>query len=171
MIWTLRTRSRRLSSGERVGRVKVPVEALVMTERSAMSAMTAAKATQRRLVMTVLRRTLEKVCRSLSRLLKTTWASGDDVDEVGVQQEQANVADVAEDGRQVLDEIEVAVDEDGYAESGGGAAVSGRTSNDMQKPRGWDDSGDDCAGTSPDFYPAAPPDPSLSDKFQPQLDV
>ena len=42
-----------------------------------------------------------------------------------------------------------------------GAAVSGRTSNDMQKARGWDDSGDDCAGISPDFYPAAPPDPSV----------
>ena len=101
--------------------------------------------------------------------MKTTWASGDDVDEVEVQQEQAKVADVAEDGRQVLDENEVAVDEDGYADRGVGAAVSGRTSNDMQKARGWDDSGDDCAGTS-DFYPAAPP-PSLSDKFQPQLDV
>ena len=109
--------------------------------------------------------------RSLSRLLKTTWASGDDVDEVEVQQEQAKAADVVEDGRQVLDENEVAVDEDGYAERGVGAAISGRTSNDMQKARGWDDSGDDCAGTSPDFYPAAPPDPSLSDKFQPQLDV
>ena len=60
MIWTLRIRSRRLSSGERVGRAKVPVETLVMTERSAMSAMTAAKAMRRRLVMTVLRRTLEK---------------------------------------------------------------------------------------------------------------
>ena len=59
MIWTLRIRSRRLSSGERVGRAKVPVETLVMTERSAMSAMTAAKAMRRRLVMTVLRRTLE----------------------------------------------------------------------------------------------------------------
>ena len=44
MIWTLRIRSRRLSSGERVGRAKVPVETLVMTERSAISAMTAAKA-------------------------------------------------------------------------------------------------------------------------------
>ena len=104
MIWTLRIRSRRLSSGERVGRAKVPVETLVMTERSAMSAMTTAKAMR-------------------------------------------------------------------YAERGVGAAISGRTSNDMQKARGWDDSGDDCAGTSPDFYPAAPPDPSLSDKFQPQLDV
>ena len=93
------------------------------------------------------------------------------MDEVEVRQEQAKSADVAEDGRQVLDENEVAVDEDGYAERGVGAAVSGRTSNDMQKARGWDDSGDDCAGTSPDFYPAAPPDPSLSDKFQPQLDV
>ena len=60
MIWTLRIRSRRLSSGERVGRAKVPVETLVMTERSAMSAMTAAKAMRRRLVMAVLRRTLEK---------------------------------------------------------------------------------------------------------------
>ena len=60
MIWTLRIRSRRLSSGERVGRAKVPVETLVMTERSAMLAMTAAKAMRRRLVMTVLRRTLEK---------------------------------------------------------------------------------------------------------------
>ena len=60
MIWTLRIRSRRLSSGEKVGRAKVPVEALVMTERSAMSAMRAAKAMRRRLVMTVLRRTLEK---------------------------------------------------------------------------------------------------------------
>ena len=109
--------------------------------------------------------------RSLSRLLKTTWTSGDDVDEVEVQQEQAIVADVAEVGRHVLDENEVAVDEDGYAERGVGAAVSGRTSNDMQKARGWDDFGDDCAGTSPDFYPAAPPGPSLSDKFQPQLDV
>ena len=93
------------------------------------------------------------------------------MDEVKVQQEQAKPADVAEDGRQVLDENEVAVDEDGYAERGVGAAISSRTSNDMQKARGWDDSGDDCAGTSPDFYPAAPPDPSLSDKFQPQLDV
>ena len=46
--------------GERVGRAKVPVETLVMTERSAMSAMTAAKAMRRRLVMAVLRRTLEK---------------------------------------------------------------------------------------------------------------
>ena len=62
MIWTLRIRSRRLSSGERVGRAKVPVETLMLTERSAMymSAMTAAKAMRRRLVMTVLRRTLEK---------------------------------------------------------------------------------------------------------------
>ena len=60
MIWTLRIRSRRLSSGERVGRTKAPVEALVMTERSAISAMTAVKAMRRRLVMTVLRRTLEK---------------------------------------------------------------------------------------------------------------
>ena len=60
MIWTLRIPSRRFSSGERVGRAKVPVETLVMTERSAMSAMTAAKAMRRRLVMTVLRRTLEK---------------------------------------------------------------------------------------------------------------
>ena len=42
MIWTLRIRSRRLSSGERVGRAKVPVETLVTTERSAMSTMTAA---------------------------------------------------------------------------------------------------------------------------------
>ena len=74
-----------------------------------------------------------------------------------MQQEQAKAADVAEDGRQVLDENEVAIDEDGYAEKGVGAAISGRTSNDMQKARGWDDSGDDCAGTSPDFYPAAPP--------------
>ena len=64
-----------------------------------------------------------------------------------MQQEQAKVADVAEDGRQVLEEIEVAVDEDGCAEKGVGAAVSGKTSNDMQKARGWDDSGDDCAGT------------------------
>ena len=87
------------------------------------------------------------------------------------QQEQAKVADVAEGGRQVLDENEVAVDKDGYAERGVGAAVSGRTSNDMQKARGWDDSGDDCAGTAPNFYPAAPPGPSLSDKFQPQLGV
>ena len=94
------------------------------------------------------------------------------MDEVEVQQEQAKTADVAGDGRQVLDENEVAVDEDGYAERGVGAAISGRTSNDnMQKARGWDDSGDDCAGTSPDFYPAALPDPSLSDKFQLQLDV
>ena len=93
------------------------------------------------------------------------------MDEVEVQQEQAKAANVAEDGRQVLDEDEVAVDEDGYAERGSGAAISGRASNDMQKARGWDDSGDDCAGTSPDFYPAAPPDPSLSDKFQPKLDV
>ena len=93
------------------------------------------------------------------------------MDQVEVQQEQAKVADVAEDGRQVLDENKVAVDEDGYAERGVGAAVSSRTSNDMQKGRGWDDSGDDCAGTSPDFHPAAPPDPSLSDKFQPQLDL
>ena len=54
-----------------------------------------------------------------------------------MQQEQAKVADVAEDGRQVLDENEMAVDEDGYAEKGAGAAVSGRTSNDMQKARGW----------------------------------
>ena len=100
-----------------------------------------------------------------------TWASGDDVDEVEVQQEQAEVADVAEDGRQVLDENEVAVDEDRYAERGVGAAARGRTSNDMQKARGWDDSGDDCAGTSPVFYPADPPGPSLPDKFQPQLDV
>ena len=99
-----------------------------------------------------------------------TWASGDDVGEVEVQQEQAKPADVAQDRRQVL-ENEVAVDEDGYAERGVGAAISGRRSNDMQKARGWDDSGNDCAGTSPDFYPAAPPDPSLSDKFQPQLDV
>ena len=90
------------------------------------------------------------------------------MDEVEVQQEQAKVA---EDGRQVLDENEVAVDEDGFVETGVGAAVSGRTSNHVQKGRGWDDSGDDCAGTSPDFYPTAPPDPSLSDKFQPQLDV
>ena len=93
------------------------------------------------------------------------------MDEVEVQQEQAKAADVAEDGRQVLDENEVAVDEDGYAERVVGAAISGRTSNDMQKARGRDDSGDDCAGTSPDFYPAAPADPSLSDNFQPQLDV
>ena len=83
------------------------------------------------------------------------------MDEVEVQQGQAKAVDVAEDGRQVLDENEVAVDEDGYAERGVGAAISVRTSNDMQKARGWDDSGDDCAGTSPDFYPAAPPDPSL----------
>ena len=55
------------------------------------------------------------------------------MDEVEVQQEQAKAADVAEDGRQVLDENEVAVDEDGYAERGVGAAISGRTSNDMQK--------------------------------------
>ena len=60
MIWTLWIRSRRLSSGERVGRAKVPMETLVMTERSAMSTMTAAKAMRRRLVMTILRRTLEK---------------------------------------------------------------------------------------------------------------
>ena len=60
MIWTLRIRSRQLSAGERVGRAKVLVETLVMTERSAMSAMTAAKAMRRRLVLTVLRRTLEK---------------------------------------------------------------------------------------------------------------
>ena len=73
------------------------------------------------------------------------------MDEVGVQQEQAKAADVAEDGRQVLDENEVAVDEDGYAERGIGAAISGRTSNNMQKARGWDDSGDDCAGTSQIF--------------------
>ena len=73
------------------------------------------------------------------------------MDEVEVQQEQATAADVAKDGRQVLDENEVAVDEDGYAERGVGAAISGRTSNDMQQARGWDDSGDDCAGTSPDF--------------------
>ena len=78
---------------------------------------------------------------------------------------------MGEDGRQVLDKNELAVDEDKYAERGVGAAVSGRTSHNMQKARGWDDSGDDCAGTSPDFYPANPPDPSLSDKFQPQLDV
>ena len=66
---------------------------------------------------------------------------------VEVQQEQAKVADVAEDGQQVLDENELAVDEDGYAERGVGDAVSGRTNNDTQKARGWDDSGDDCAGT------------------------
>ena len=72
-------------------------------------------------------------------------------------------------GREVLNEV--AVDEDGYAERGVGAAVRGRTSNDMQKASGWHDSGDDCACTSPDFYPAAPPGPSLSDKFQPQLSV
>ena len=170
MIWTLRIRSRRLSSGERVGRAKVPVETLVMTERSAMSAMTAAKAMRRRLVMTVLRRMLVKAP-------LTVEVVEDDMGEWrrrrrgGGAAGTGKVADVAEDGRQVLDENEVAVDEDGYAERGAGAAVSGRTSSDMQKARGWDDSGDDCAGTSPDFYPAAPPDPSLSDKFQPQLDV
>ena len=54
MIWTLRIRSRRLSSGERVGRAKLPVEALVRTERSALSAMKAAKAMCRRLVITVI---------------------------------------------------------------------------------------------------------------------
>ena len=58
------------------------------------------------------------------------------MDEVVVQQEQAKAAYVAEDGRQVLDENEVEVDEDGYAERGVGAAISGRTSNDMQKARG-----------------------------------
>ena len=79
----------------------------------------------------------------MSRLLKTTWAGGDDVDEVEVQQEQAEVADVAEDGRQVLDENEVAVDEDADAGRGVRAAVGGRTGNDMQKARGRDDSGDD----------------------------
>ena len=60
MIWTLRIRSRRLSSVERVGRAKVPTEAPVITERSALSTMTAAKAMHRRLVMTVIRRTLEE---------------------------------------------------------------------------------------------------------------
>ena len=51
------------------------------------------------------------------------------------RQEQAKAAGGAEDGRQVLDENEVAVDEDGYAERGVGAAISGRTSNDMQKQK------------------------------------
>ena len=71
----------------------------------------------------------------------------------------------------MLDENEVAVDED--AERGVGATVGGRAGNDMQKARGWDYSGDDEAGTSPGFYPAAPPSPSLLDifKLQNELDV
>ena len=59
MIWTLRIRSRR-AQGRGWPRAKVPVETLVMTEKSAISAKIAAKAMRRRLVMTVLRRTLEK---------------------------------------------------------------------------------------------------------------
>ena len=140
MIWTLRLRSRRLSSGERVGRAKVPVEALVMTERSGNDGCEGDASTSGH---DGTPQDAGKRRRSLSRLLKMTWTSGDDVDEVEVQQEQAKVADVAEVGRQVLDENEVAVDEDGYTERGVGAAVSGRTSNDMQKARGWDDFGDD----------------------------
>ena len=56
-----------------------------------------------------------------------------------VQQEQAEVADVAVDGRQVPNENKVAVDEDAEAERGVGAAVGGRTGNDMRKARGWND--------------------------------
>ena len=53
-----------------------------------------------------------------------TWASGDDVKEVEEQQEQAEFADVAEDGRRVLGENEVAIDEDADAETGVGTAAA-----------------------------------------------
>ena len=95
--------------------------------------------------MTVLRRKLEKAPLTV-KAVEDDMASGDGVGEVEVRQEQAKVAGVAEDGRQVLDENEVAVDEDGYAERGVGADVSGRTSNGMLKARGWDDSGDALVG-------------------------
>ena len=69
---------------------------------------------------------------------------------VEVLQEQAEdvevaeeFVEVAEDGRQVLYENEVAVDEDAGVEIFVGAAVGGRTGNGMQKARGWHDSGDD----------------------------
>ena len=41
------------------------------------------------------------------------------------------------------------MDED--AERDTGAAVDGRAGNDMREQRGWDDFGDDGAGTLPDF--------------------
>ena len=52
-----------------------------------------------------------------------------------MQQEQAKAADVAEDGRQVLDENEVAVDEDGYTERGVGAAISGQNKQPYAKSK------------------------------------
>ena len=65
-------------------------------------------------------------------------------------QKKAEVADVAEDGEEVLSENGVVVGED--VERGVGPAVGGGGGIDLLEPREWDDSGNDEGIISPEFF-------------------